>query len=118
MNFKKTNLIWRLLGGDILILLLGVFCKNINLQCSEYIIRLALTLLICFGLQIIIRKLDYKNGIYEILSKYVICRMVADFCITSNMWQFKLSILVALIEFMWIVKFYMIPKKNSEKIEK
>ncbi len=118
MNFKKTKLVLRLLGGDILILLIGIFCVNINQQCSEYITQLALTVLICFGLQIIIRKLDYDNSIYDILSKYVICRTVVDFCITENMWQFKLSLLVALIEFMWIAKFYMIPKKNMDKIEK
>ena len=118
MNFKKTKLVLRLLGGDILILILGILCKNINEQYSAYIIQYAYTLLICFGLQVIIRKLSYEDEIFDILSKYLICRIVVDFCITGNMWQCKLSLLVALLEFVWIAKFYMIPRKNMDKIEK
>lgn len=107
---RKLDLLWRIVGINILIILIGVLQVSKNPEMAIYVIFSNIYLVCYLGFQVVKRNLSMTSKMKEIITIYSICKLVINFVLIQNEYQCMISILCSILEGMWIVRFYMLEK--------
>jgi len=103
---EKLNLIWRIVGGNLLILALGYMLVNGNHQSASYLVTTNLLVVGFTTFHLIRRKLTINSKIWDVITVYLLCRFSVDICFTRTGYDCMAAICSSIIAAMWIYKFY------------
>ena len=109
---KNLDLSLRIVGGDIIIFIIGIIelmFRNIN---GIFVIRISLLFILIVTGNIIKRNLSVESETSQIGIIYAVCRGLINIFIIENISQLNLSVLVIMIEALWIKMFYL-PKREN-----
>jgi len=107
---NMLNLLWRLIGGNILLVIIGVILVKSNIANAQYIVSINMMIATIVTLHIITRKLNISSKISDILSVYMVCAAVVNFFNIENEYQSIIASLCAIVSSVWIIKFLMVKK--------
>jgi len=111
---NRLNLIWRVLGGNILMMLISFLLTKINIQNAYYLFVTNLNLVIIALLHVIRKKMTIISDMNDVLNLYVICLFVVNFCYIETAYHCIMSMLSSLFSSIWIVKFFMLKKSSMQ----
>ena len=110
MNFniiKYLDLIWRIIGGNILVLIVGILAKD------SYLISVNLTIIFCMILNLLSSKITMESDMGPVVTRYIIIRMLVNVTMIDSELQSILSLVNIAIEGAWIIKFYLVAKSKA-----
>ena len=112
---KSLNLIWRIVGGTV-ILLVVIFVANKRASDSIYcLIGLNIATVIFMTFNIIVNRLTMESTVWSVLAPYFINKIVNLFL--ASIYGVEKDILTVgiILEGIWIFKFYIVSKVNMVK---
>ena len=117
MSLKKANLnlIWRVCGANSLLIIVGILTMSKNVELGMYTIVANLLSILFFSHQILKKGLTMKSECFEVLTIYVVYKVVMSFGMIDTEQKSILTTLATIIEGLWICKWYLFPKFNDNK---
>lgn len=116
MNLKVIrylDLLWRILGCNILIILIAILKQDMAIDRFNYIIYDNILLMIFFTYHIFKKGFTMESNMSDILKLYIICRFALNIALIQTPMQSVLAVFLGVIEGLWITKFYMLVKGKN-----
>lgn len=110
---NKLNLIWRIIGGNAILMFLGFILLKVNNENAMYLIITNLLVVLIISVRVIKNKLTDDSNMKHIVGVYVICRLVIDFSYTKSNNELILALLSTLVGAVWIIHFILPQKINQ-----
>lgn len=107
------DLLWRVLGSNILLIVIGVLNIINNFELAAYVVFSNTIFILFVSYQVLRKNLTMESRPWEILLIYFIYRLVGGLIIVNVDTKYIINILSMLLEALWIYKFYI-----SEKIKR
>lgn len=113
---ERLDLLWRIIGGILLLILVGIVKCKMDPLIGINIISLNLSMVIYILIQINLRKLTLKTQPHDVLIMYVIYKLVISFFMINTEIKAVIEILTTIVELIWLYNFYcskVIEKSNE-----
>lgn len=110
---NKLNLLWRIIGGNIILVLISIILLKLNKESANFLLTTNLMTIIIVSLQLMIRKKSMLSETSDILTIYVICATVVNWCNIQNGYHCLIATLCSIINSTWIVRFFMVRKVSK-----
>lgn len=111
---KNLNLIWRIVGGNVLLLILGFLLIGVNVNVAMYTIYTNFITILLLSYQIIKKDLTLESEYAKVFIIYFVAKVVMTLFMVDTEEKSILATLELLINALWIYKWYMLPKRYNE----
>lgn len=115
---NRFDLLWRIIGGNIIILLVGILKYKADTAIGANIIFLNVVMIIFMTAQVMMRKYTIQSSAKNVLIMYVVYKLGIIFGLVNSNISGMIEILTTCVELLWISEFYfskILQECNSKK---